>query len=81
MASFYRDLLFGKQKTDGRQLHDICGASKLWQLVLETIRPFWKNRLEKFEINGVKPYALCIEEYTPQFLMIGQRILNCFGAV
>ena len=63
--SFYRDLLFGKQKTDGRQFHDICGASKLWQLVPETIRPFWKNRLETFEMNGVKPYALCIEESTP----------------
>jgi hypothetical protein len=49
------------KKTDGRQFHDICGASKLWQLVPETIRPFWKNRLETFEMNGVKPYALCIE--------------------
>jgi len=79
--SFYRDLLFGKKKTEIRQFHDIAGAPKFWQLVLETIRPFWKNRLEKFEINGVKPYALCIEEYTPQFLMIGQRILICFEAV
>ena len=79
--SFYRDLLFGKQKTDGRQFHDICGASKLWQLVPETIRPFWKNRLETFEMNGVNHTLYALKNLPPQFLMIGQMILIFFGAV
>ena len=79
--SFYRDLLFGEQNTDGRQFHDIWGASKLWRLVPETIRPFWKNRLETFEMNGVKPYALCIKGSTPSDFDDRTDDIECFGAV
>ena len=54
--SFFRDLLFGNEKTSCESFYNIVGASKLWRFIPLSCRGYWRQRAKDFEVQGQHPY-------------------------
>ena len=82
-AAFFRDLLFGAQKTNNVKFYDVYSGPYLWKFVPKEARMYWIHAIrDVFHIDGSRVYKGCtVDEPAPYFVDQTSTIDDFWGDI